>query len=71
MFNLFQGKKQNLKFKGAVETVIIFTSFGRDEISLQSIESLRNAVTHKGDSVKIIVSEASNSSNKVNKVEVS
>lgn len=44
---------------GSIETAIVFTTFGRDEIALKSIKSLREAISHKGRAVRIIVSEAS------------
>jgi hypothetical protein len=46
-------------YNNAPETVIIFTSFGRDEIALKSLNSLLNATAKVKDKVKIIVSDAS------------
>lgn len=52
-------------YNNAPETVIIFTSFGRDEISLRSIKSLLDATEQVRDKVKIIVSDASPNHDKI------
>jgi hypothetical protein len=45
-------------YNNAPETVIIFTSFGRDNIALKSLKSLIDATAKVRDKVKIIVSDA-------------
>ena len=52
-------------YNNAPETVIIFTSFGRDEIALKSIKSLVDATSSVRDKVKIIVSDATPGESKI------
>lgn len=52
-------------YNNAPETVIILTSFGRDEIALKSINSLVNATESVRNKVKIIVSDATPKEGKI------
>lgn len=52
-------------YNNAPETVIIFTSFGRDEISLRSLRSLLAAIEPVKNKVKVIVSDATPQIDKV------
>lgn len=50
------------------ETVIIFTTFGRDEVSLRSIESLQKCIGPNSNKVRLIVADATQKSEKVQKI---
>lgn len=52
-------------YNNSPETVIIFTSFGRNEIALKSLKSLLNATEKVRNKVKIIVSDATPKEDKV------
>lgn len=52
-------------YNNAPETVIILTSFGRDEIAIKSINSLVKATESVRNKVKIIVSDATPSEGKI------
>ena len=45
-------------YNNAPETVIIFTSFGRDEIAIRSLRSLMKALEPVKHKVKVIVSSS-------------
>lgn len=56
------------KYNGSPETVIIFSSYGREEVSLQSLASLQKATMLRREDIKIIVSDATPNCEKIEKI---